>query len=103
MREAALIGKPRRPTMKTTCVDCLRSKKDWSDKLAEDPDALFLLDMFKVVKSTFPYTYILTIGATTAFALAFCWGYFKIPFRLSYLGFVYGVVGGRGVDWSRKT
>ena len=92
MREAYLIGTlGRHPDNNNLRVPTLEEATE--AQIKEDPDQLFLLDMFKVVESTYPYTYVLTIGVTSVFVLAFCWGYFKIPFRLSYWGFVYGAVG----------
>ncbi|MFC1759864.1 CAAX prenyl protease-related protein [Planctomycetota bacterium] len=92
MRESYLIGTlGRHPDNNTLRVPTLEEAT--AQQIEKDPDQLFLLDMFKVVESTYPYTYMVTVGVTSLFVLAFCWGYFKIRFRLSYWGFVYGVVG----------
>jgi uncharacterized protein len=58
-----------------------------------DPDARFLFGLLPLGQNSYPYTYTFTIAATTLLMLAFGWGYFRAPFRISALSVVVGVVG----------
>ena len=58
-----------------------------------DPDERFLLGLLPLNTNAYPYTYTFTIAGTTLLMLMFGWGYFKAPFRVSFLSFVIGVVG----------
>ena len=57
-----------------------------------DPNDKFL-GVLPLNKNAYPYTYIATIAGTTLLMLLFGWGYFRAPFRISFLSFVVGVVG----------
>jgi CAAX prenyl protease-like protein len=58
-----------------------------------DPNEAFLLGMFYLKDSTYPYTYVSVIALTVLFMLPFAWGYFRAPFRISIWSVVIGVVG----------
>ncbi len=58
-----------------------------------DPNARFLFGLLPLGKNSFPYTYTATIVLTIASMLPFAWGYFRAPFRVTFLSFVVGVVG----------
>ncbi len=58
-----------------------------------DPDARFLFGLLPLGTKSYPYTYTVTIAVTTFLVLLFGWGYFRAPFRVSWLSVVVGVVG----------
>lgn len=58
-----------------------------------DPESRFMLGLLPVVKHSFPYTYVVTVAITTVIVLIVGMGYFRAPFRISWLSFVIGAVG----------
>ncbi|MBN01716.1 MAG: CAAX prenyl protease-related protein [Planctomycetaceae bacterium] len=58
-----------------------------------DPNERFLFGLLPLNRDAYPYTYTFTIAGTTLLMLMFGWGYFKAPFKISFLSIVVGVVG----------
>jgi CAAX prenyl protease-like protein len=58
-----------------------------------DPDATFLLGLLPLGKNSYPYTYTTVILITAAMMLLVCWGYFKVPLKISPLSVGVGIVG----------
>ncbi|MCA9213112.1 MAG: CAAX prenyl protease-related protein [Planctomycetales bacterium] len=74
-------------------LDTISLEDAIAKQMEEDPDETFLLGMFKLVENPYPYTYSFALAVTLACMLPFCWGYFKLPFRLSIWGFLCGAIG----------
>ena len=60
---------------------------------ARDPNEKFLFGLLPLNRSSYPYTYTATIGVTTVMMLIAFPGYFRAPFKLSFLSVIIGAVG----------
>lgn len=92
LRESILTDKIHDHSENDNRLETKTLEEGVAEQLERDPDAKYLW-IFKLVESSYPYTYMTVVGITTVLVLLFGWGYFKIPFRLSIWGFLVGAVG----------